>query len=390
VASWVDDSPLPGLLGHAAYALLFHYASDAGLGDYRASATACVERACVALAETGMGASLHAGFSGIAWVVQHLSGAPPAEEDALEDIDALLVDHVARAPFPGTAEELFGIGVYALERLPVAAARRMLEHIVARLDDMADRFEDGVAWQTGPAQPGAKTIHSLGVSHGIPGILTVLAGAAAWGIAGASPLLELGREWLWKQRDPTAGIQFSYWLEDGRRANRQWPAWCTGDPGVAGALLAAARATGSKVDEARAVGLGLHALQWSPARLQALSADALLQLFGEPDLIPAFANNPFLCHGAAGRLHICNRLFQATGDERFARAAIAWLESTLSLRRPGRRFGGFSRELTEDTNWTESGLVFGAAGVGLALLAAATSIEPRWDRLLMLSLALPR
>jgi hypothetical protein len=32
-----------------------------------------------------------------------------------------------------------------------------------------------------------------------------------------------------------------------------------------------------------------------------------------------------------------------------------------------------------------SGLLNGLAGIGLALLAATTPIEPRWDRLLLLS-----
>src|SRR5262249_15977125 len=96
----------------------------------------------------GWGPPLFGGFPGIAWVIQHVSGAPPEEGDALEDVDQLLCEHVARAPFPGTSEELFGIGMYALERMPSPAARRMLEHIVARLAEMADRFADGVAWTT--------------------------------------------------------------------------------------------------------------------------------------------------------------------------------------------------------------------------------------------------
>jgi hypothetical protein len=384
---WAAASPYPTLLGQAAFALLFHYASRAGVGDYRADAAACVDRACAALAETRMGTSLFGGFPGVAWVVQHVSEAAPAEGDALEDIDALLAEHVARAPFPGTPEELAGIGVYALERMPVPAARRMLADIVARLDEAAERLPGGVAWATPRdawlpehARSGARAIHSLGAAHGAPGILAVLAGAAAWGIAGAAALVDAGGAWLWRQRDADADIQFCYWLEDGRRVPRRWPAWCTGDPGVAGAMLAAARATGSPADAA--VALGVHAARWAPP-----PDDELLAAFGDPDLVAAWIDNPFLCHGAAGRLHIHQRMFHATGDDRFARAATAWLERTLALRRPGRRFAGFSRELTPAVDWAEAGLVYGAAGAALALLAAATPVEPAWDRLLFLSVA---
>ncbi|HKA88292.1 MAG TPA: lanthionine synthetase LanC family protein [Haliangiales bacterium] len=380
-ARWVDASPHPTLLGQAAYALLFHYAWRAGIGDWRAQSDACIERACAAVAGVGLGTSLFGGFPGIAWVIQHVSGAPPEEGDALEDVDQLLCEHVARAPFPGTSEELFGIGMYALERMPSPAARRMLEHIVARLAEMADRFADGVAWTT---RSEGRTVHSLGAAHGVPGILAFLGGAAAWRIAGAEPLLAEGSAWLWNQRDPNAAIQFSYWLEDGRPANRRWPSWCTGDPGVAGAMLAAG---GSSADRARAVELGLRAIAWTPARCAALAGDELLRWLGDPELVPAWTGNPFLCHGAAGRLHIYVRMWQATGDERFARAAREWLAETLGLRRPGRRCAGFSRGLGDGMDWAETGLVYGAAGVALALLAAASSVEPRWDRLLMLSVA---
>jgi hypothetical protein len=34
---------------------------------------------------------------------------------------------------------------------------------------------------------------------------------------------------------------------------------------------------------------------------------------------------------------------------------------------------------------SDGGFLMGAAGIGLALLAAATSVEPEWDRLLLLS-----
>ncbi|HEX7277236.1 MAG TPA: lanthionine synthetase LanC family protein, partial [Acidimicrobiales bacterium] len=74
-----------------------------------------------------------------------------------------------------------------------------------------------------------------------------------------------------------------------------------------------------------------------------------------------------LCHGAAGLLHVSNRLYQATGDERQAAAARRWLEPALTLPVAG------------------AGFLEGRAGVGLALLAATTDVEPEWDRILLLS-----
>ncbi len=74
-----------------------------------------------------------------------------------------------------------------------------------------------------------------------------------------------------------------------------------------------------------------------------------------------------LCHGAAGLLHVFNRLHQATGDGLLVDAARRWFEPALALPVPEDRF------------------LEGRAGVDLALLAACTDVEPAWDRVLLLS-----
>src|SRR5262249_14299323 len=94
-----------------------------------------------------------------------------------------------------------------------------------------------------------------------------------------------------------------------------------------------------------------------------------------------------LCHGAAGLGHLFNRLFQATGDEHLAEAARVWFRRTLDLRQPGRGIAGFEAgkgNAHRRLLWVDDpGLLQGAAGIALALLAAATPLEPGWDRLLL-------
>jgi hypothetical protein len=96
-----------------------------------------------------------------------------------------------------------------------------------------------------------------------------------------------------------------------------------------------------------------------------------------------------LCHGAAGLGHLFNRLFQATGDSCLAEAARFWLARTLQMRRPGRGVGGYEAwQLDDDGKVTwiaDPGLLAGAAGIALALLAATTPVEPAWDRVLLVS-----
>jgi len=98
------------------------------------------------------------------------------------------------------------------------------------------------------------------------------------------------------------------------------------------------------------------------------------------------AVDPGLRQGAAGIAHLCNRLFQATGEEPFAAAARAGFGRVLETRRPDEGIGGFAVRLLDSRHrpvWTgDPGFLNGAAGIGLALLAAISSVEPAWDRLL--------
>ena len=107
-----------------------------------------------------------------------------------------------------------------------------------------------------------------------------------------------------------------------------------------------------------------------------------------------------LCHGSGGLLQIFNRLYQTTGDDLCRQAALKWLEATLEYREPGNWIGGFWSMDTLPESWKTPGtptlvksavpgFLTGAAGVGLALLAASTPIEPRWDRALMMTIPDP-
>lgn len=102
----------------------------------------------------------------------------------------------------------------------------------------------------------------------------------------------------------------------------------------------------------------------------------------------ALVHDAAFCHGAAGLAHLCNRFYQATRDEAFREAAHSWFETLLGMRRPGEGVGGFSSYMPRDGGdsyeWLPlPGLVEGAVGIGLTLLAAIEPIEPSWDRMLL-------
>jgi hypothetical protein len=199
-------------------------------------------------------------------------------------------------------------------------------------------------------------------------VIGFLAQAAAVGHADAAALCVDAVDWLLAQRLPDgAGATFAATVElaDG---DTEQPAarlaWCYGDPGVAAALRVAGEALGRD--------------EW-----QAAAADIALQAARRPEELSGVLDAG-ICHGAAGLALIFHRFHQATGHPEFASAASAWYTRLLDMRRPREGVGGY--QAWEPPAWVDDpGLLGGAAGVALALLAAGTTDPPDWDRLILLS-----
>jgi hypothetical protein len=119
---------------------------------------------------------------------------------------------LSRTPWVGEYDligGLAGLGVYALERLPRPSAAALLEQIVERLGELSEEMPDGTAWFS-PAEripEWQREFHpdgyyNLGVAHGLPGVVPVLAGACAAGVAvdRARPLLDRAVQFLLAKR----------------------------------------------------------------------------------------------------------------------------------------------------------------------------------------------
>jgi hypothetical protein len=383
----VDDLAAPGqgqagdpsLAGGAAgLALLHGYLAQAACGKDSAAAARCLERATAAVADNPTSASLYSGLTGVGWALAHLRGRWPdldGEEDVAE-IDEALLDHLDRSPWPDDYDlisGLVGFGVYALERLPRPAAVTCLERVLDRLAETAEHRPEGITWWTDPAWLPAETrekyprgYYNLGLAHGVAGVIALLGQACASGVAvaRARALLEGAVRWLLARQGPGG---FTYWAGPGGDDKPARLAWCYGDPGVAAALLGAARCVGEPGWERAALAIARRAAQRPPAESGVIDVG--------------------LCHGAAGLGHLFNRMFQATGETWLADAARSWFERALGMRRAGRGVGGYEAWLSGDMTWmTEPGLLTGAAGIALALLAATTPIEPAWDRVLLIGI----
>jgi lantibiotic modifying enzyme len=390
--------------GQAGVSLFFSYLAascqDAGAAD---QARATLEESLIALAEVDMTPDLFRGLAGIGWVFSHTRDwlwARDAEEDTEADssleIDSLLAEWAGSAPLaPELMHGLAGLCLYALERLPEGACGPLLDAAVASLRGQARSLPQGVAWSFPQRaadayfadherhaaegrgifdreelrQVLARGMYKVGAAHGAAGVASALAAVHAAG-AGTPATLDLvdgAVRWLLAQR--LAGQEASLFPEVvGLGRPQSQSGWCNGDLGVAAALFNTAQAAAR--DDWRETALEI-------ARREARKGVAEVEVLNRA--------NPILCHGHAGRAHLFNRLFQATGEAPFLQASRYWFEEVLRLRQGEGGYGGFFVD-EAGKRFAVRGFLMGSAGIGLALLAGVTDQEPAWDRVLGVSL----
>lgn len=391
----IEHATLAG--GDAGLALLYAYLEEAEFGESNAeTALVFLRRAIDRLASSPMAPSLYAGFAGIAWTVEHLKGRllDPEEHGSNGNVDEVLREYLGRSPWTDQYDlvsGLVGFGVYALESLPRPVAVQCVERIIDRLDETAERTPDGITWRTDlhllPERQRELFPHgcyNLGLAHGVPGVIAFLGQVTASAVSNAPPALSIQSiskarslsggavQWLMAQRLPAgSGSCFGSLVAPGLKQEAARLAWCYGDPGIAAALLVAARGAGKPSWERMAVEIARLAAERAPETSRVVDAG--------------------LCHGAAGVGHLFNRMYQSTGETLFKEAATFWLERALEMRRAEGGVGGFfaPRIVDGKAGWVaDPGLLNGAAGIALAFLSAIAPVEPAWDRMLLVSIPL--
>jgi hypothetical protein len=367
-----------------ALAVLFAFLSRArGSAQDSARAVRYLELAVEAAAATPLVPSFHAGLAGVGWAAAQLHKVLRLELDGVgSEIDMALWDHLEEKGWSATYDLIggvVGVGASALERLPNPAARSCLDWIIGHLEQAARPCAGGITWWSDPAwlPPDERAryprgCHDLSVAHGVPGVAALLARAAASGIQTqrARSLCEAATGWL-EAHDVKYPSGLPYRIEPEAPTPPQPSrlAWCGGDLGVAALRMATARA--------------LDRPDWADSAhsLACRAAARAHSLAGVRDA--------GFCHGAAGVGHVLNRLYQATGADALADAARFWFDQVLLLRQPAGGIAGFAALVPEadgSFRWDPMlGLIDGASGIALALLAAASPQEPYWDGILLLS-----
>ncbi|MEU0075064.1 lanthionine synthetase C family protein [Streptomyces sp. NPDC006332] len=276
-----------------------------------------------------------------------------------------------------TIRGLAGYGAYLLRRDPDSrATRAVLNYCVRLTEPITHRGEPLPGWwaQTGPSGnsddrfPGGHA--NNGMAHGIGGVLALLALAARKGtlVEGHHAALRTILAWLDRWQEKTGhGPVWPYWitlteLRTGclvPSAPRR-PSWCYGTAGLARAQQLAVLALGD-------------------TRRQIDAENALVAALTDLDQLKATTDNG-LCHGFAGLAHVAAR----TADDAHPSSAgqlRAAIPALLTAVHPAENDPELAASGLIQDQESGPGLLDGAAGIALALLAPSTAVPPQtaWD-----------
>jgi class I lanthipeptide synthase len=276
---------------------------------------------------------------------------------------------------------LSGVGAYLLCRRQSEEATATLRTILGSLVALTGQANGLPSWYTPAHLMGDEAMARLyphghlncGLAHGIPGPLALMALALRFGLEvdGLPDAIERVAAWLDHHRvDDAWGVNWPTAVPvapEGTAASSETPsraAWCYGSPGVARALWLA----GEALDH---------------PRYRELAIAALEAVYRRP-IRERRIDSPTFCHGVAGLLQVTLRFACDTGLPLFAEAARTLSTQLLALYDPDSLLGYYSIEPGGQCV-DRPGLLDGAPGVVLVLLAAATDTEPTWDRLFLLA-----
>lgn len=399
---WIPHSTAGG---DAGLAMMCGYldASFPGEGWDRDAHRFIQSAAASVAAEAPIAAGVLEGLAGVALTALLLSNDGRRYRKFLETVETALIDQVGDLcdSFEDQARlqceqwdlvsGLAGIGGYLLLRCDHPPIAGVMTRVLDAIVTLTDLVEGLPRWYMPAAAFPREEMRrefpdghlNCGLAHGIPGPLAMM--SLAW-LTGQQTVrlrnaMEFIAEWLlaqqlddeWGPGWPTAVPVIS--ANGGRRALNSKDdlerrptscrtAWCYGNPGVARALWLA----GSALDQPRYRNAALAALQ---------------AVFRRPASARGI-DSPTFCHGKAGLLQVTLRFAHETRLPWLAEAATSQLDAILASYEPHSLLG--FRDLAEnDLAIDKPGLLDGAAGIAMVLLAATTGAKPEWDRLFLLS-----
>ncbi|MFE7289331.1 lanthionine synthetase C family protein [Streptomyces noursei] len=379
--------------GQAGLALLHLYGARAGLGDLDAAVAHIREAVLATQVQPLESHGLFAGTSGLALALADVTRDEPRFRPSLDRLHEQLADQVLSAP-PHRAER----SVSDLDYDLITGAAGTLVHLSSvtepseRVAEAVSALTDYLIWLAQPAEasgtphrwlitpgfyPPVGDYHAsyphgylnLGLSHGMPGVVAAL--AAAWEAGHRRPghLEAIGVLTCWIRGRADIDGHGPLWSdgvpvdEHGKEIVADCAhdriAWCYGTAGVAGALLTVASATGDE-------------------ELHSAAVAAFDGVLARAEHIRPLS--PTLCHGLAGLVMLALEFAPWSAA---ARERLPKLVGQLLDRRDPDRPLGFADVEKPGHPVDDPGLLTGATGVALTLLAAIGEERPHWFRVFL-------
>lgn len=303
----------------------------------------------------------------------------PSCQYALDLIDSFKDRSLLNARHFDALYGISGVGRFLLSTLPDAQSEATLHRILEALIHLSCEYDgilgfytphsalDEVQKKTEPSG-----LINTGLAHGVPGPLMLMSLAVLRGVevSGLPEAVRRVADWIVKQKlyDET-GLNWPRCISI-KDTNTEIPpvvpsrvAWCYGTPGIARTLWVAGNALGEPSYKEVALQSMEAALKKTPAQQR--------------------IDTPTLCHGVSGVLDIALRFAVETKEPFFLDAAGTLTEQVISYYNEN-NYWGF-QESIRTIKCDSPGLLMGAAGIVLSLLAAAYPVEPQWDAVLLIS-----
>lgn len=217
---------------------------------------------------------------------------------------------------------------------------------------------------------------NCGLSHGIPGVLSLLSLAQKKGIEvpGQVQAIENIAEWLlkWSTNDKY-GVYWPSCISWEEHTNgilkdntSHRDGWCYGSPGVARSLWLAADALGKDSWKEKAI-------------------ESYIATFKRPSS-RRLLDSPTFCHGTAGLLYMTQCMWVDTGVKELQKLRDELVEEIISLYDSNVPLGYFDciHENGQTRNVTKVGLLEGTTGIALSLLSTIQTEKPNWGSVFLL------
>ncbi|MFA8433388.1 MAG: lanthionine synthetase C family protein [Marinifilaceae bacterium] len=264
-----------------------------------------------------------------------------------------------------------GLGFYFLKR-KTKESKKYLNEFIKELNKIAIKDEEGIRWLSVLDHKKQTKGFNISLSHGLASIIVFLSKIYSEGVAKekVSELLNGSVKYLLNQQQDVSKYKsnFPSLVSKDEPTTYSRLAWCYGDLGIGTALYVAGLNTNNEAWKVKAIQVVLHSTKRREEKVTGV-VDA------------------GICHGAAGNAHIYNRMYNYTGRDEFKEAAIYWFEQTLQMAKYDDGLAGYKVWKTPEHGGLQNvyGFLEGIAGIGLALISAASNIDPKWDECLFLS-----